>query len=559
MSQKFLTNIDLNKNELQNAKIQNLGTAPSSPADGQVYFDTVDNALKIYDGTSWVNLHEGDISGVTAGTGLSGGGSSGAVTISLANTAVTAGSFGSATAIPTFTVDAQGRLTSVSTAAISTNLGFTDDNTTSASVALNGGTLSILGGTGVSTTANDASDSLTVAIGQDVGTTADVTFNSVTASLTGAVTGNADTATALETARTIGGVSFDGTANISLPGVDTAGNQNTSGNAATATALATARTIALSGDVTATGVSFDGTGNITLTTAMANDSVDLGTHTTGDYVQNLVAGTGVSVSVVSGEGQTPTVAIGQAVGTSDNVTFNDLIVSGDLTVNGTTSTVNSTTITVDDKNIELGSVASPNDTTADGGGITLKGATDKTFNWVNSSSAWTASEHIDLASAKEFLINGTSVLSATALGTAVAVSLLSASASSSEGRIAWDSTNDKIVVGDGSTQREFASSTLKTNAEIASYTLVLGDKDKLVEMGVGSANTLTVPPNSSVAYAVGTQITVLQTGAGQTTLTAGAGVTINGTPGLKLRDQWSSATLIKRATDTWVAMGDLSD
>ena len=182
MAQKFLTNIDLNKNELQNAKIQNLGTAPTSPADGQIYFDTGDNALKIYDGSSWVNLQEGDISGVTAGTGLSGGGTSGTVTLNLANTSVSAGSYGSATAIPTFTVDAQGRLTAVSTASISTNLSFTDDNTTSASVALNGGTLSILGGTGVTTTANDSSDSLTVAIGQAVGTTADVTFNSVTVS-----------------------------------------------------------------------------------------------------------------------------------------------------------------------------------------------------------------------------------------------------------------------------------------------------------------------------------------------------------------------------------------
>ena len=188
-----------------------------------------------------------------------------------------------------------------------------------------------------------------------------------------------------------------------------------------------------------------------------------------------------------------------------------------------------------------------------------KGATDKTFNWVNATDSWTSSEHIDLASGKAFYINNTSVLSASALGTAVAVSLLSTTASSSEGRIAWDSTNDKIIVGDGSTQREFASSTLKTNAQTSSWTLSLVDKDKLVEIGAGGANTVTVPPNSSVAFPIGTQITVLQTGAGQTTLTAGAGVTVNGTPGLKLRDQWSSATLIKRGTDTWVAVGDLSD
>jgi hypothetical protein len=96
-----------------------------------------------------------------------------------------------------------------------------------------------------------------------------------------------------------------------------------------------------------------------------------------------------------------------------------------------------------------------------------------------------------------------------------------------------------------------------TNAQTASYTLVLADQTKLVEMNVASANNLTVPLNSSVAFPVGAQVTILQTGAGQTTLVATGGVTVNATPGLKLRTQWSSATLIKRATDTWVAIGDL--
>ena len=91
------------------------------------------------------------------------------------------------------------------------------------------------------------------------------------------------------------------------------------------------------------------------------------------------------------------------------------------------------------------------------------------------------------------------------------------------------------------------------------YTLALTDDGKVVEMNNASANTLTVPPNSSVAFPVGSQILVLQTGAGQTTLAAGAGVTVNSKDGnLKLSAQWCAATLIKRATDVWVAVGDLS-
>lgn len=97
-----------------------------------------------------------------------------------------------------------------------------------------------------------------------------------------------------------------------------------------------------------------------------------------------------------------------------------------------------------------------------------------------------------------------------------------------------------------------------TNAQAASYTLVLSDRNKIVEMGVGTANTLTVPPDSTVLFPTGTHITIIQTGSGQCTVTQGSGVTINATPGRKLRAQWSGATLIKRAADTWVLIGDLS-
>ena len=101
---------------------------------------------------------------------------------------------------------------------------------------------------------------------------------------------------------------------------------------------------------------------------------------------------------------------------------------------------------------------------------------------------------------------------------------------------------------------------LNTNEQTGTtYTLALTDDGKVVEMNNASANTLTVPPNSSVAFPVGSQILVLQTGAGQTTVAAGAGVTVNSKDGnLKLSAQWCAATLIKRATDVWVVVGDLS-
>ena len=93
----------------------------------------------------------------------------------------------------------------------------------------------------------------------------------------------------------------------------------------------------------------------------------------------------------------------------------------------------------------------------------------------------------------------------------------------------------------------------------ASYTLsTLDHRDDLIEMGSASALTLTIPLNSSIAYPVGTSFDVLQTGAGQVTVAGAAGVTVNATPGLKLRTQWSSATVFKRAEDSWVVYGDLT-
>ena len=120
MAMLFVTNLDLNKNELQNARVQNLATAPSSPVDGQIYYDTDDDLIYFYNSSAWVALSSavGDITAVVAGTGLTGGATSGSATLTLANTAVTAAAYGSVTQVGTFTVDAQGRLTAAANATI---------------------------------------------------------------------------------------------------------------------------------------------------------------------------------------------------------------------------------------------------------------------------------------------------------------------------------------------------------------------------------------------------------------------------------------------------------
>ena len=84
------------------------------------------------------------------------------------------------------------------------------------------------------------------------------------------------------------------------------------------------------------------------------------------------------------------------------------------------------------------------------------------------------------------------------------------------------------------------------------------DNNKLVELENASAITVTIPTNASIAFPIGTTINILQTGAGQVTVTGPSGGTFNFTPGNKLRATWSSASLIKRALDTWVMIGDLT-
>jgi len=162
MAQKYLTNLDLNQNELLNAVVQNVAADPSSPLAGQIIYNTSTNLFKVWNGTDWTVLADGDITAVTAGTGLSGGGSDGDVTLSITNTGVSAGSYGSSTAIPTFTVNAQGQLTVAGQASIATTLNIAADSGTDDGVALATDELTVSGGTGISTSVTG--DTITVTL-----------------------------------------------------------------------------------------------------------------------------------------------------------------------------------------------------------------------------------------------------------------------------------------------------------------------------------------------------------------------------------------------------------
>jgi len=159
----------------------------------------------------------------------------------------------------------------------------------------------------------------------------------------------------------------------------------------------------------------------TFNSALANTNTYIATKVATSTFNSALANTNTYIATKPNSASPTTTGVfahtGRAtISTNLSVTANtsvggDLTVSGNLTVNGTTTTVNSTTVSVDDKNIELGSVATPTDVTADGGGITLKGSTDKTLNWISATSSWTSSENVDIAANKKYRINGTDIAS----------------------------------------------------------------------------------------------------------------------------------------------------
>lgn len=131
-----------------------------------------------------------------------------------------------------------------------------------------------------------------------------------------------------------------------------------------------------------------------------------------------------------------------------------------------------------------------------------------------------------------------------------------------QGEIGFETDTLKWKVGDGATawiSLVYYDQLVTANRQAASYTLVLSDRGKMVEMNAAGANNLTVPPNANVAFPTGTQILIAQYGAGQTTIAAGVGVTIRSASGnLKITGQYSAATLIKIAVDEWYLFGDIS-
>ena len=327
---------------------------------------------------------------ISGGTGLSTSISGDEFTITLNDTAVNAGTYGNANTATTFNVDAQGRLISASQTAISINAGqvqfFTEEAQDAAAVLFTNGTHS-----GISATYDDANSKINLDV-EDF-------------------------------------------------------------------------TITLAGDLSGS-VNINNLGSATLTASIVADSVALGTDTTGDYVGSVVAGTGISVTNTSVEGGTFTVnneGVLSVAGSGNeivvsasngNVTFslandvtipNNLTVTGDLLVQGNTTTLNTSTLAVEDKNILLANTVSPSDSSADGAGITVKGSTDKTFNWVDGTDSWTSSENMDLASGKTYNISGVTVLSNTTLGSGVVNSSLTSVGTISSGT--WNGSTISISYG----------------------------------------------------------------------------------------------------------------
>jgi hypothetical protein len=329
-------------------------------------------------------------------------------------------------------------------------------------------------------------------------------------------------------------------------------------------------------------------------TSDANKPVSSATQTALDAKQaTLVSGTNIKTvnnTSLLGSGNiaiSSAVAWGGVTGTLSNQTDLQTALDGKVDENSAITGATKTKITYDAKGLVTGGADA---TTAD-----IASSTDKRYvtdaqlvvvgntSGTNTGDNATNSQYSGLATSKQdTLVSGTNIKtinSTSLLGSGNVAVEPTITATTSADYYRGDktfATLNKAAVGLGNvdntsdankpvstaTQTALDAKTNKlitTNRQTASYTLVLSDADKLVEMNVGSANNLTVPLNSSVAFSTGTQILLAQYGAGQTTVVATSGVTIrsNGAK-LKLNAQYSGATLVKIAENEWYLFGDIA-
>lgn len=363
MARKFLTPIDLNKLELQNAAIQNLAVAPASPNVGQVYYDTVDNKIKVWTGAAWDNVGssqeeiEDYVNGlIAAGDGVSVDYDDNAGTLTVSNTGV---------------LSLTGTADEVTVSASAGDVTISLPDTINADTTGNAATATALETARTISISGDASASASFDGTGDINLVLTIDSDSAVSSLTG-------TANEVEVSASVGAVT------IGLPDsitVDVTGDLT--GNADTATALETARAISIAGPVSGSA-SFDGTADITITTTQGADSVTLGTHTTGDYVES-VSGTTNQIAVTgTGEGASVTVGL-----TDDVEIVGDLTVGGNLTISGSATYVNTEVIELADNTIVLNSNATGSAT--EDAGIEVERGDDDNVSilWDESATQWT--------------------------------------------------------------------------------------------------------------------------------------------------------------------------
>jgi hypothetical protein len=334
--------------------------------------------------------------------------------LDLANTAVTAATYGNASSVGTFTVDAQGRLTNAVSTSISIASTAVSDFVEAAQDAF--GTL-VTNGTqsGITVTYDDANTKVNFSVAAQAFTLA-------------GDTGTSQTITAGDTLTISGGTGLTATAGGATDQV-TIDLDNT---AVTGGSYGAAGTVAT--------FTVDAQGRLT---AAANSTISITASQVSDRATNLVTGlTGTANEIAVSNSGVGAVTLSLPA----NVTIsNNLTVSGDLIVNGNTTTLNTATLVVEDKNVVLANVATPTDTTADGAGITVLGATDKTLNWVDATDAWTSSEHFNILAGKSYYIGGSAVLSNTTLASSVITSSLTSVGTIGTG--VWQGTAIGVAYG----------------------------------------------------------------------------------------------------------------